>query len=627
MNEFSHSSYHTHTHIHNLGLYPQAIAAWEQGIQAATPSSPPSSPSLTSPTSLLLSKSYANCAQAYLQLHEYAQAQQAALAALKLNPTNIKAAVRRATALLALERYEDAGRVLNKAMRLSSSSSSSTNVPPSLLKNIQNLQLQIRRMNILAQKPAGRDADAGEAKGLVDEAQTLRLSFKEAPVSVCRYGEWMTVTLFLANEFGLWRRGDFPCKDLGEEVLPLMFEVYEHGGTYCEVSGKVKVEAVMMPGEGEEEEEEGEEGGEGGRKGTDESTTATTTTAAPVLKRGSSCRLCVRLRFSLLDNDSSAADASSPSIVHLMVSLPQEKLIRDVLPVFSLPIHLSSTSDQTTNTDTHTHTSIHQHPDLVIHSCRGIYVPSLHRRLLIGESPGQIYGKLWDAGLVLTSYLAQHPEVLLPSSSSSSSSLGGEKNDKENKQNQENKKKRVIELGAGTGITGVAAALLGAEEVVITDLAPVVPLIQTNIDLNLSSPSSSSEGGGQHTQRQQDTHEHTQETQGKRKQGTAIASAYSWGEKSRSEIGLEPYPVILLADVVYQPAFYSALVTALWELSDEETVIVLAHRERHPDCALFFKEVDERFTRQLVPFSSGGGSCEDVQIFEMRRRRVGKKEE
>jgi hypothetical protein len=56
-------------------------------------------------------------------------------------------------------------------------------------------------------------------------------------------------------------------------------------------------------------------------------------------------------------------------------------------------------------------------------------------------------------------------------------------------------------------------------------------------------------------------------------------------------------------------------------------VIVLAHRERHPDCALFFKEVDDKFTRVLVPFSSGGGSCEDVQIFEMRRRRRGGKEE
>lgn len=52
--------------------------------------------------------------------------------------------------------------------------------------------------------------------------------------------------------------------------------------------------------------------------------------------------------------------------------------------------------------------------------------------------------QVWDAGLVLTQYLAARPHVIAPP-------------------------KRCIELGAGTGAAGIAAALLGAQ-VVVTDL-------------------------------------------------------------------------------------------------------------------------------------------------------------
>lgn len=53
--------------------------------------------------------------------------------------------------------------------------------------------------------------------------------------------------------------------------------------------------------------------------------------------------------------------------------------------------------------------------------------------------------KVWDAGLVLTQYLAARPHVIAPP-------------------------KACIELGAGTGAAGIAAALLGARSVVVTDL-------------------------------------------------------------------------------------------------------------------------------------------------------------
>lgn len=47
------------------------------------------------------------------------------------------------------------------------------------------------------------------------------------------------------------------------------------------------------------------------------------------------------------------------------------------------------------------------------------------------------------------------------------------------------KGKRAIELGAGPGLGGMAMALLGAD-VLLTDLADIVPLIQKNVDANFT---------------------------------------------------------------------------------------------------------------------------------------------
>jgi len=42
----------------------------------------------------------------------------------------------------------------------------------------------------------------------------------------------------------------------------------------------------------------------------------------------------------------------------------------------------------------------------------------------------------------------------------------------------------ILELGAGTGLVGLSAAVLWSREIVLTDLAGIVPGLRTNIDLN-----------------------------------------------------------------------------------------------------------------------------------------------
>lgn len=95
---------------------------------------------------------------------------------------------------------------------------------------------------------------------------------------------------------------------------------------------------------------------------------------------------------------------------------------------------------------------------------------------------------------------------------------------------------------------------------------PVVPLIQRNIDLNIPPAAGSSSSNGA---------------------AAAVAAAYAWGG-SKAALGADAFDAILMADVVYDPKYYSALVTALRDLSHWDTVVTLAHRERHPDAALFF---------------------------------------
>lgn len=44
--------------------------------------------------------------------------------------------------------------------------------------------------------------------------------------------------------------------------------------------------------------------------------------------------------------------------------------------------------------------------------------------------------------------------------------------------------KRVLDLGTGTGIAGLAAAQCGARKVTLTDHAALGPLVQSNVERN-----------------------------------------------------------------------------------------------------------------------------------------------
>ncbi|KTF94294.1 hypothetical protein cypCar_00032861 [Cyprinus carpio] len=136
------------------------------------------------------------------------------------------------------------------------------------------------------------------------------------------------------------------------------------------------------------------------------------------------------------------------------------------------------------------------------------------------------------------------------------------------------KGKRVIELGAGTGLVGIVAALLGAS-VRITDREAALEFLTANVRENIPP--------GQ--------------------QGAVQVSELTWGEN------LHLYPtgsfdLILGADIVYLEETFPALLQTLEHLSAENTVVLLSCRIRYERDERFLMELRRSFSVREVYYDS-----------------------
>ncbi|XP_003561244.3 protein-lysine methyltransferase METTL21D [Brachypodium distachyon] len=116
---------------------------------------------------------------------------------------------------------------------------------------------------------------------------------------------------------------------------------------------------------------------------------------------------------------------------------------------------------------------------------------------------------------------------------------------------------RALELGAGCGLVGIVAALLGAR-VVATDLHDRLRLLAKNIEQNLDS--SSCWGGG-----------------------SAQAAELVWGDEDPvlDDDGSHDFDFILGSDVVYSEEAVDPLVATLNGLAGDRTTILLAGELRN----------------------------------------------
>ncbi|XP_036401765.1 protein N-lysine methyltransferase METTL21A [Megalops cyprinoides] len=169
---------------------------------------------------------------------------------------------------------------------------------------------------------------------------------------------------------------------------------------------------------------------------------------------------------------------------------------------------------------------------------------------------------VWDAAVVLCMYLELGKTELLG--------------------------KAAIELGAGTGLVGIVAALLGAK-VVITDREPAMELLRTNVQDNIPPE----------------------------QQGAVMVSELTWGE------GLERYPagsydVILGADIVYLEETFPALLRTLEHLSSDRTEVLLACRIRYERDLAFLDMLRQSFTVQEVHYDEK----RDIHVYKAMKHKA-----
>uniref|UniRef100_A0A0L8FIC9 Protein-lysine methyltransferase METTL21D n=2 Tax=Octopus bimaculoides TaxID=37653 RepID=A0A0L8FIC9_OCTBM len=181
---------------------------------------------------------------------------------------------------------------------------------------------------------------------------------------------------------------------------------------------------------------------------------------------------------------------------------------------------------------------------------------------------GDVGCVIWDAAIVLAKYLE---------------SIDFDKG-------KHLKRKKILELGAGTGCLGIVAATFGAH-VYITDLDSYVPLMQENINVNK---------------------EHTT--------GEIEAKTLNWESSNFLCPGLD---YILVSDCIYYSQSVKPLVNTITRLSEPKTVVLCSYEERttgkYPELQRdFFKLMEANFNVEEIPRSHQDDCYHSSDIHIMR---------
>ncbi|KAM9859399.1 EEF1A lysine methyltransferase 3-like [Aulostomus maculatus] len=133
--------------------------------------------------------------------------------------------------------------------------------------------------------------------------------------------------------------------------------------------------------------------------------------------------------------------------------------------------------------------------------------------------------------------------------------------------------RRVIELGAGTGVVGIVAARLGAA-VTLTDLPVVLSQLQANVSANMPASGWPS--------------------------APPTVLPLSWGEDHMNFSS--DWDLVLCADIVYLPETYPLLVQTLAHLCESGAVAYLSSkmRKEHRTPSFYEEHLPSRFNVELL---------------------------
>ena len=343
-------------------------------------------------------------------------------------------------------------------------------------------------------------------EGLVRSDQLLRLYFSSALPTQLRLGETLSLSVHVANELGCWRREDFArlfdpnetatCTnpEVGAVCLPL--DVTAHAWPPRE---------PVAPGEGNLGQVKLELLGVGQNAAEAEADAAASADGNSILNRGSVPRVAslteagrVTLVVRLVADEHTTA---VPTAIQLHVQTSSDvQLQRSLVSVLSMPMALQYSTQETATTSALMAQVTAQARAVHAEACRELVVS--HKsdeypeaaaervrkdvvgewRLMAAESGAYlgIGGKLWDSSWNMAAFLVEdYCTAMAMSTDDGGHSCVGLVTGR-----------RVLELGAGTGVLGSLCAKLGAASVTVTDLATSVPLIELNLLLNFAGPKS-----------------------------------------------------------------------------------------------------------------------------------------
>ncbi|CAM9468607.1 unnamed protein product [Phaeothamnion confervicola] len=187
---------------------------------------------------------------------------------------------------------------------------------------------------------------------------------------------------------------------------------------------------------------------------------------------------------------------------------------------------------------------------------------------------------VWDASLILSKYMEVNPSLY------GTRKLRG---------------KRVLELGAGCGLAGLAFALQGAD-VVMTDLPAVIPILEKNATMNVGSLNTEVLGF----------------------KPSIKVQPYCWGDPVGELADEPPWDFIVACDCVYVESLVAILVDSLERLAGKNTTVIVASEKRELDTYdLFKRRLGENFTIRRAPRKSMHRKYdhENSEVLICRRRR------
>lgn len=237
-----------------------------------------------------------------------------------------------------------------------------------------------------------------------------------------------------------------------------------------------------------------------------------------------------------------------------------------IRPIISPPIFLSQMAlHEEEEEDDQEHQEIHEQEDQETHANTQLpktyTLSSINSLITIRQLPSQgIAFKLWPAATTLINLLdRQHSTTAAPLFIPSGNRL------------------RVLELGSGTGVVGIAAAALFGASVTVTDLPHVLPSMEFNVEANADVL--------------------------KLHGGEVNVAALSWGNEEEMEAMGRDYDLVIGSDLVYHDHLFEPLLETLHfflDGGDKGLVFLMAHLKRWKKESAFFKKAKKMFDVEAI---------------------------